>query len=445
MKENWTISFLAEKEGERHDRKVVMRIMWDNNLVRYLIGFRVDCTPTKIVKKGIKKWPCRWDWDKQRCKNNTTHGNYSSTVINKRINNWEEKANEIFQSYYFVKKRVPTVKEFQSEFSNTGNTKDTFFTVFDKFVENAGKGKSWSKSVYNKFRALRSHLLEYNPRLTVDFNKDDADGLIQWYIDKGYRNTTAYKNSSLLKWLLNWAASEGYYKGNVHTKAWRVRLKGSDMSDNILFLEWDEVMKLWELEPIKYTPEDKNDPLPSVGAITLQNVKDCFLFQCFTGLRYSDLKQVKRSNIHNNTLKIVTVKSLDNTAIELNTFSRKILEKYKDIPFENDLALPVISNQKMNTYLKIICKQAEINELYTEVYYIGAERKEEINPKWKVIGTHCGRRTYVVTSLALGIPPEVVMKFTGHSDYNAMKPYIAIVEKSKQEAVNKFDELYKNI
>ena len=48
-----------------------------------------------------------------------------------------------------------------------------------------------------------------------------------------------------------------------------------------------------------------------------------------------------------------------------------------------------------------------------------------------LLGTHAGRRTFICNTLALGIPPQVVMKWTGHSDYKAMKPYIDIADDIK--------------
>lgn len=445
MKKKWTISFIAEKDQDRHDRKVVMRVNWSGNLARFLVGYRVDCTP--IGKKtDEKKRNCRWDWNKQRCKANTTHFLYKSDVINNKIQSMENKATSIFEKYLFgAENRLPTEREFRSEFEGIKETKKvTFFSVFDEFMKTGGVGKSWTNVVYNKFRALKNHLQEYNPNLTLDFNTDDANGFIQWYIDKGYRNTTTTKNGAFLKWFLKWAYGKGYYKGNVHTSVWKTNLKGISSNSEIHFLEWEEVMQLWNFTPYKYIPTE-NDELPPIGAETLQQVKDCFLFQCFTGLRYSDLKEVKRSSIYDGAIHRVTKKTADRLTIELNEFSRSILEKYKDIPFENDFALPVISNQKMNEYLKVLCKEAEINAIYSDVYYVGGERHEATNQKWEKIGTHTGRRTFVVTSLSLGIDPLVVMKWTGHSDFKAMKPYIAIVDKKKQEGANKFDELFKKI
>ncbi len=69
---------------------------------------------------------------------------------------------------------------------------------------------------------------------------------------------------------------------------------------------------------------------------------------------------------------------------------------------------------------------------------------EEINQRWLANeaseGIPIARSTFIVTTLSLGIPPQVVMKWTGHSDYQAMKPYIAIAEKTKADAMKLFDE-----
>ena len=47
----------------------------------------------------------------------------------------------------------------------------------------------------------------------------------------------------------------------------------------------------------------------------------------------------------------------------------------------------------------------------------------------------------ICNALALGIPPQVVMKWTGHSDYKAMKPYIDIADDIKANAMSKFNQL----
>ena len=53
-------------------------------------------------------------------------------------------------------------------------------------------------------------------------------------------------------------------------------------------------------------------------------------------------------------------------------------------------------------------------------------------------------RTFVVNYLRLGISAEVIMKWTGHSDFTAMKPYVAIVDELKKESMAKYNVLYEN-
>ena len=91
--------------------------------------------------------------------------------------------------------------------------------------------------------------------------------------------------------------------------------------------------------------------------------------------------------------------------------------------------------------LKELGELAEINEPIRETYYKGNERIDEVTPKYALLSTHAGRRTFICNALALGIPAQVVMKWTGHSDYKAMKPYIDIADDIKANAMNKFNQL----
>lgn len=65
----------------------------------------------------------------------------------------------------------------------------------------------------------------------------------------------------------------------------------------------------------------------------------------------------------------------------------------------------------------------------------------QITPKYALLSTHAGRRTFICNALVLGIPAQVVMKWTGHSDYKAMKPYIDIADDIRANAMNKFNQL----
>ena len=125
----------------------------------------------------------------------------------------------------------------------------------------------------------------------------------------------------------------------------------------------------------------------------------------------------------------------------MNDITKAILEKYKDAPFKNNKALPNYTNQAMNRDIKELCKLVGINEEIRVTTYKGNVRIDEIHPKHELVGTHTGRRTFIVNALSLGVPPNIVMKWTGHSDYKAMKPYIDIVDTIKASEMAKFNEL----
>ena len=65
----------------------------------------------------------------------------------------------------------------------------------------------------------------------------------------------------------------------------------------------------------------------------------------------------------------------------------------------------------------------------------GVDRVIVTEPLCDVIGTHAARRTFVVHALEQGMSPEMVMTFTGHNDYDTMKPYIALTDKTRQNAL----------
>jgi integrase len=61
-------------------------------------------------------------------------------------------------------------------------------------------------------------------------------------------------------------------------------------------------------------------------------------------------------------------------------------------------------------------------------------------PKYKFLGTHTGRRTFICNALMLGISPEIIMEWTGHSDYASMKPYIGVANSMKKKAMELFNK-----
>jgi integrase len=222
---------------------------------------------------------------------------------------------------------------------------------------------------------------------------------------------------------MNWATRKGYNK-NLAYKDYNPDLKGISGNKKIIVLSWEELMHLYDLK---------------VKKNYLDQVRDVFCFCCFTGLRYSDVHNLKQSNIKGDYMEITTIKTDDSLIIQLNQYSKAILDKYKDIPFDDDKCLPVISNQKFNVYLKELGQEAKFNQSETTVYYKGAERKEETFPKWKYLSTHVGRKTFVSNALYFNIPAEVIMQWTGHKGHEMLDKYLKINETQKRREMNKMN------
>jgi integrase len=402
-----------------------MRVNFASKRIEFTTGYRIDAI--------------KWDADKQRVKNSCSNKlKQSASEINASLLEYYTEIQAIFKKFE-VEEAMPTPEQIKEAFnalhkpaSEEPKTKEKvlpcdFFQVFDDFVEDCGRQNDWTDSTYEKFAAVKNHLTNFREGLTFEFfDERGLNDYISYLRDvKEMRNTTIGKQLSFLKWFLRWAFKKGVHQNNAYD-SYKPKLKSTQKK--IIFLTWDELNRLREFK----IPSNKQ---------ALERVRDVFLFQCFTGLRYSDVFNLHRSDIKGDHIEVTTVKTSDSLIIELNNHSKAILDKYKDVAFENDKVLPVITNQKMNDYLKELAEMAGIDEPVRQTYYKGNERIDDVTPKYALLGTHAGRRTFICNVLALGIPPQVVMKWTGHSDYKAMKPYIDIADDIKANAMSKFNQL----
>ena len=163
----------------------------------------------------------------------------------------------------------------------------------------------------------------------------------------------------------------------------------------------------------------------------LVNVRDIFVFACFTGLAYIDVKGLTTNNIQtgfDNNLWIITKRQKTDTrvTVPLLKIPLQIIDKYKGST-DNTL-LPVLSNQKMNSYLKEIGDVCGINKNLT---------------------FHLARHTFATTTtLAKGVPIETVSKMLGHTNIKTTQIYARItdskISNDMKALSGKLGELEKN-
>jgi integrase len=147
----------------------------------------------------------------------------------------------------------------------------------------------------------------------------------------------------------------------------------------------------------------------------LNRVRDFFIFSCFTGLAYADVKKLKRSELEINDtgywIKTKRKKTGGRANIPLLAVPVKIINKYVNIDMlqDNDPVLPLLSNQKMNAYIKEIADLCGIT---------------------KNLSFHVARHTFATTvTLTNGVPIESVSKMLGHKNIQSTQHYARIVDK----------------
>jgi site-specific recombinase XerD len=152
----------------------------------------------------------------------------------------------------------------------------------------------------------------------------------------------------------------------------------------------------------------------------LELVRDIFVFSCFTGLAYIDVKQLTTDNIvlgidGDKWINKNRQKTDTNSKIPLLPTAQRIVDKYENHPVCKNKGnlLPILSNQKMNAYLKEIADICGIN---------------------KELTFHIARHTFATTvTLSNGVPIETVSKMLGHTNLKTTQHYAKILDKKISE------------
>lgn len=225
-------------------------------------------------------------------------------------------------------------------------------------------------------------------------------------------NITVAKQISTLKTLLKFARVLYGIVANQAYQDFKVTRKDSHLE--VITLTEEEFKTIYNLD----LTENKR----------LDQVRDVFCFSCATGLRYSDLAQLKREHIRHGVIKITVAKTKRPQEIPLNPYSNAILEKYK----ERHHPLPIISGQKTNQYIKELGELAGIDTPIEKVREYGTQIEKKMAPKYQFMSIHMGRKTFTTLSLEKGMAPQEVMSLTGHTTFKSFKRYVDVTNDRKK-------------
>ncbi len=395
--------FTLKEPNSKEDTLIYLFYNFNNQRLKYSFGQKVN--------------PKYWNFQKQRVKETKTFPEY--VEFNSMLNNIETSINNIYRK--LVNDNItPTPQLLKENLNATLANKQsvtnltTFFGFIDDLIKNSTKKAGTIVHYKQTFRVLKEFSGHIKKDISFeDINLDFYENFVNYLRDRGYAENTIGGYIKHIKVFMN-EAFDRRLTNNIEYKSKRFK-KVTETTDKI-YLNLDEIQILNQLD--------------LSTNIKLEKVRDLFIIGCYTGLRFSDLAQISVTNFINNgtQLKVKTEKTGEYVVIPLHKTVKEIVQKYNnEIP-------SVISNQKMNDYLKDIAKIAGLNDKISVSITKGGEKQTEVFEKWQLVTVHTARRSFATNMYLLDIPTISIMKITGHRSEKSFLLYIKI---SQEENANK--------
>lgn len=264
-------------------------------------------------------------------------------------------------------------------------------------------GKDFAAGTAERYRTCKNHVAAF---IKQNYKKNDipiqdVDHKFITGIEYYLKTSRKCAHNSTIKYITNFK------------KIIRIA-HANDWIDKDPFLHWKAKLKIIDREFLTEEEIQKIIEL-KLKMERLDQVRDIFIFCCFTGLAYADVKKLNRCDISlgadgEEWVKTKRSKTDTRSNIPILPIAKAIIEKYKhnELLIEKDLVLPVLSNQKMNAYIKEIATLAGITKNLT---------------------FHLARHTFATTvTLTNGVPIESVSKMLGHTNLKTTQHYAKILD-----------------
>ncbi len=291
---------------------------------------------------------------------------------------------------------------------------------FDNFVSN--EQVNWTEGTRKHYMVLKNNLIQYEK----DFGKLFLQNINEefWF---DFRNNYLIKKKKLGNATIN-----GMMKKLNSFLKYLIKNKIIS-SESIRF---DELKKLEEVQPFKIalTVEEieRLVKLDLSDNETFDQVRDLFYLEILTGQRYSDMNKIlNKENINGNYIQFNQQKTKIRISVPLH-------EKLKDYLFTVFDKYPngftMISDQKFNEYIKLICKSIGMDQIHNWITLSGKVQTQHSEFRYNLVSSHSGRITFCTQCKKQGYDDYYVMKISGHKNHKQFTDYIKIES----------DEIYDN-
>jgi integrase len=421
----YTVNFYLEKRkdesGNLIDKDMAINLFFsfDGKRMQFYTGRRID----------LKKW----DSESQRVKrNNVNKKRYTSTDINEHLTNIEaiivkvykeSKALELQPSVAYLKEQLKErlVKE---QLKNPPKEKEvTLLKLFDEFI--AEQKKKFSPGYIKQLKSTKQHVENFAKAKNISLSYSGINGIFfdrfrDYFLDDLENTDNSFAGTiKRFKKFLNYVTDK---KKNNKNFEWKSFTASEKYESPVIYLTWNEFMQL-------YNAKIENEHL--------QKVRDIFIFQSMTAMRYDDLYNLKKENLKDDCIEYIQGKTNKPVTVPYNEFTLELKEKYKDL--SPDRPLPRMANQPFNVSLKILFKEAKLNRQVMVVTKKNNISTPEFKALHEVAASHMARRNFIGLSIEKEIRTEVIKSISGHTkDSKSFGRYYDITDKQKQEGMNVF-------
>ncbi len=387
-----TLFYLKDERRDKNGKAgLYLRITVDGRRTSISLNRKID--------------PSKWDSRMNKLKGK----GYEAEELNRFMATIRHKVNKI--QHDLIEEGQPfTVHDVKDKYLGKDAKLKMLIQLFDEHNQQMEKlvGIEFALGTYKRYHTTRSHVAEY---VKSEYQKNDIPVRdVDLKFIKGFeyflKVTKECNHNSALKYVNNfkkivriavgndWISKDPFYN-------YKVQFKTVERE----FLSKEELQALIDKK---------------IEGERLNVVRDMFVLCCFTGLAYVDIQSLRPDEIYENEegglyIKSKRTKTDTGFTIPLLPTAVAIIEKYKDHPkvVNKDCVIPVLSNQKSNSYLKEIADRCNIKKNLT---------------------THLARHTFATTvTLTNGVPIETVGKMLGHKNLRTTQHYAKIIDSKVEE------------
>jgi len=389
-----SILFFIKKSKNKNatHATVYLRITYD--------GRRAELSTMRKV--SLSKWNSK--------ANKVSGSSAEAKQVNRNLDIIKNRIYEIYQRLLDNEEDI-SAEKIKNEYSGNNNMQKSILEMFEEHNNRMDSlvGKDYSFRTLQRYKTTKKHLAAFisSSFKLKDYPVKEIDtkfiNSFIYYLktELSLSHNSALKYLSYFKKIVRVAYANGWLEKDPFYN-FKVKLQTIDRE----FLTKEEIIKIME----------KEFTIPR-----MEQVRDVFLFSCYTGLAYVDVFKLTADDIikgidGNKWIKTKRTKTKTLSSIPILPVAEKLIEKYEDLESPTGKLLPVYSNQKTNSYLKEIADSCGIKKNLT---------------------FHMARHTFATTvTLSNGVPIESVSKMLGHRSLKTTQHYAKILDEKLSEDMN---------